>query len=92
MWDYFTCGGFGEDGADRKAVAAFALAQAERLHGRRFARRYVIGDTVHDVACGRAIGAYTIAVKTGFGEWDRSPEIKPDRLVENLAGLEMDKL
>jgi phosphoglycolate phosphatase len=64
---YFEDGAFCEDGDDRTAIArrALALARARAngsLHGDRIA---VIGDTPHDVRCGLAIGARTVAVASG---------------------------
>jgi phosphoglycolate phosphatase len=60
-------GGFADDGVLRDGIARAAFLLAERtlgggLHGERC---FVIGDTPHDISCGKAIGARTVAVATG---------------------------
>jgi len=60
-------GAFAEDGVQRDSIARAALALAERTVGGDVPgdRCFVIGDTPHDVSCGKAIGARTVAVATG---------------------------
>jgi len=41
-------------------------------------RVYVIGDTPHDIACGKAIGARTVAVATGKFSVEALAAFKPD--------------
>lgn len=64
---YFPHGAFADGAPDRAAIARRALAQAEALAGRPVppGRVFVIGDTPHDIACARAIGARAVAVATG---------------------------
>lgn len=64
---FFTDGAFAEDGVDRAGVARRAcdLAGVVGAAARDASRIYVIGDTPHDISCGRAVGARTIAVATG---------------------------
>jgi phosphoglycolate phosphatase len=69
LWDYFAenGGAFSTEGCDRAAIAYRARALAAE-HGGEVPpgeRMVVIGDTPHDVACGKAIGARTVAVATG---------------------------
>jgi phosphoglycolate phosphatase-like HAD superfamily hydrolase len=45
----------------------------------------VIGDTVHDIRCARAIGALAIAVPTGGSSRDALAAESPDLLLDNLA-------
>jgi phosphoglycolate phosphatase-like HAD superfamily hydrolase len=63
----FTIGAYGSDHEDRNTLAAVARDRAAQHLGAdvRGAECVVIGDTPADVACGRAIGARTIAVATG---------------------------
>lgn len=60
-------GAFAEEGERREAIARAALALAQREVGERVPgeRCFVIGDTPHDVACGKAIGVRTVAVASG---------------------------
>jgi phosphoglycolate phosphatase len=69
---YFTDGAFSEGAPDRRSIARRALDMVRNrqpefpLDG-----VYVIGDTPHDVHCGKAIGARTIAVASGeYSEGD----------------------
>jgi phosphoglycolate phosphatase-like HAD superfamily hydrolase len=64
---YFEEGAFAEDAADRPGIARRALALARERLGSDLDPRhlYVIGDTPHDVHCGHAIGARTVALATG---------------------------
>ena len=62
---FFPLGGaFCTDGGERAGMARRAVALAAEHLGRAVDpdRTYVIGDTVHDIACGQAIGARTVAV------------------------------
>jgi phosphoglycolate phosphatase len=68
LWRFFDAGAaFSVEGADRAGVARHARALAERHAGRALSSdaMVVIGDTPHDIACGKAIGARTVAVATG---------------------------
>lgn len=56
---------FCEESPVRDEVATRALRVAGQLNGELPARIFVIGDTPHDVRCGKNIGAYTIGVATG---------------------------
>jgi phosphoglycolate phosphatase len=65
LWDYFEAGGaFSEYGSDRPSIARRAAELAGNPEGERMV---VIGDTPHDVSCGKAIGARTVAVASGPG-------------------------
>ena len=67
LWDYFRCGAFGDDAADRNALVPFAVDRARQCGFGTFdyADVVVIGDTPHDVACADAVGALPVAVATG---------------------------
>jgi phosphoglycolate phosphatase-like HAD superfamily hydrolase len=63
LWDYFGAGGaFSVEGSDRPSIARRARDLAGEVAGERMV---VIGDTPHDVSCGKVIGARTLAVATG---------------------------
>jgi phosphoglycolate phosphatase-like HAD superfamily hydrolase len=65
---YFSDGAFSDGCPDRLEIAAKARAM---LHAGTAVQSIVIGDTPHDVRCGKHIGACTIALATGeYGEDD----------------------
>ena len=68
LWEFFGAGGaFSVEGLDRPGIARRARELAA-AHGGEVPpgeRMVVIGDTPHDVACGKAIGARTVAVASG---------------------------
>jgi phosphoglycolate phosphatase-like HAD superfamily hydrolase len=64
--EFFQHGAFSDGALDREGIARAALeAAAAAGRGADPARVFVVGDTPHDVRCGRAIHARTIAVATG---------------------------
>jgi phosphoglycolate phosphatase len=70
IWHFFEFGAFADDSEIRDELGPVAIERATNVTGSGFAPDdiYVIGDTPHDIQCGRAIGAQTIAVATGkFG-------------------------
>jgi phosphoglycolate phosphatase-like HAD superfamily hydrolase len=60
----FTASGFGHNTPRRTDIAIEALSLAQQKYP-AIDQIYVIGDTPHDIECGKAIGAKTIAVATG---------------------------
>lgn len=67
LWGHFAFGAFADDSAVRDELGPHAVRRAAEHHAVEFAadRVFVIGDTPHDIACGKAIGARTIGVATG---------------------------
>jgi phosphoglycolate phosphatase-like HAD superfamily hydrolase len=90
LWEYFEFGAFADDHHDRNELGAFARARAAEKHGHDFdvARIDVIGDTEHDIACGRVFGARTIAVATGTRSRQRLAENKPDFLFDDFSKVD----
>lgn len=90
LWDRFTWGVFGDDHADRDALAVAALASA-RERGVALAapeHAVVIGDTPHDIACARAAGASVVAVATGGHSLDELRAHEPDLALEDLREVD----
>ncbi len=84
---YFSFGLYGDEADDRNALAKLVFAKAKKQFHQRFTGQniVVIGDTVHDIRCGKAIGAATIAVTTGLhGSREPLAAEKPDLLVDSL--------
>jgi phosphoglycolate phosphatase-like HAD superfamily hydrolase len=90
LWQFFAFGAFADDHHDRNKLGAFALTRAEEGTGIKFesARVDVIGDTGHDIACGQAFGARTIAVATGSWTRERLTECAPDFLFDDLSRVD----
>jgi phosphoglycolate phosphatase len=101
LWEYFGAGGaFSTEGCDRPSIARRARELAAE-HGGEVPpgdRMIVIGDTPHDVRCGQAIGARTVAVATGpgyglealraCGPWAAVEELPAPPELERLLGLD----
>ena len=67
LWEQFAFGAFGDDSEHRNELGPHAVRRALERHSVNFAADdvWVIGDTPHDIACGKIIGARTLAVGTG---------------------------
>jgi phosphoglycolate phosphatase-like HAD superfamily hydrolase len=90
VWHFFEFGAFADDHQDRNRLGPFARARAKEKHGREFSASEidVIGDTPRDIACGKALGARTVAVATGTWSRDRLSEYHPDFLIDDLSDVE----
>jgi len=89
LWRYFRCGAFGDDSADRNDLVPFAVERARRcgLPDIDAHDILVVGDTPHDVACARAVGAIPVGVATGGFSADKLRESGADIVFENLGVL-----
>jgi phosphoglycolate phosphatase-like HAD superfamily hydrolase len=87
IWNYFEFGAFADDSSNRNELGPFALARAKEKLGIDFPpeRVWIIGDTPHDIACGQAIGAKTLAVATGSFTVAELAKHRPTQVFENLA-------
>jgi phosphoglycolate phosphatase-like HAD superfamily hydrolase len=90
LWDYFEFGAFADDHHDRNELGAFARQRAQDKHGHQFdaAQIDVIGDTGHDIGCGKAFGARTIAVATGSWPRAKLSTYQPDFLFDDLSNVD----
>jgi phosphoglycolate phosphatase-like HAD superfamily hydrolase len=48
---------------------------------------WIVGDTLMDIACARAVGARVVAVATGFSARDELEAAAPDYLLDSLEQL-----
>jgi phosphoglycolate phosphatase-like HAD superfamily hydrolase len=87
LWEHFETGGFADDGEDRNHIAAAALERGRRVLGGnlRGGEILVVGDTPHDIRCGRHIGARVLAVATGGAKLEELKHHQPDWAVEDLT-------
>jgi phosphoglycolate phosphatase-like HAD superfamily hydrolase len=87
LWDYFEFGAFADDSPVRDELGPFALRRAKEKLGITFPpeRVFIIGDTPHDIACGKAIGAKTIAVATGSFTVEQLAALNPTHTFADLS-------
>jgi len=90
LGDFFPVGGFGSDHEHRDELPAVALRRASVHWGREFSgpEAVIIGDTPRDIACGRAVGAKTVAVATGRFRTEELVRFEPDVLLPDLSDTE----
>jgi phosphoglycolate phosphatase-like HAD superfamily hydrolase len=81
----FAFGAFGEEAADRNALACLAAKRAAERYGVPARRCIVVGDTEHDIACARAAGARVVAVATGTRDRETLASHEPDLLLDDLS-------
>src|SRR5208282_6695796 len=87
LWEVFETGGFADDSEDRNHIAAAVLERGRRVLGGnlRGGEILVVGDTPHDIRCGKHIGAKVLAVATGGAKLEELQKHKPDGAVEDLT-------
>lgn len=87
LWPFFAFGAFADDHHDRNELGAFALSRALEGTGINFAGSQVdvIGDTGHDITCGKAFGARTVAVATGSWSREQLAAHRPDFLFDDFS-------
>jgi phosphoglycolate phosphatase-like HAD superfamily hydrolase len=88
--EHFTFGAFADDSHDRNLLGPFARQRARDAHGTDFqpADIFVIGDTPHDIACAKAIGARGVGVATGRYPREALESAGADFVFEDLSDVE----
>lgn len=86
----FPFGAFGSDHEDRYQLPPIAVHQARAYTGRDFEGKdvVIIGDTEHDVKCGRSIGVCAVAVATGHYTRAQLAPHEPDHLLDDLTDID----
>lgn len=84
---YFKFGAYSDDSHIRNELGPIALKRAKEKLDAEFLPEnvYIIGDTPHDIACGKVIGAKTIAVATGGFSKEQLASHEPTAVFENLS-------
>lgn len=84
---YFSFGAFGNESRVRSELVGIALSRAQEKFGILFRGKeiIIIGDSVHDVNCGKGYGARSIAVATGFHTKEELLRAEPDVLFDDLS-------
>lgn len=95
LHNYFEFGLWGDRAESRIELAQTVYDKAKTFFGYSFVPQntIVIGDTKHDIECGKAIGSVTIAVQTGRqSSIEKLASAKPDLLVDSLMDKQVLKL
>ncbi len=82
----YTCPHLPEDDCPCRKPRVGLVRQAEAELGFEAPGGYMVGDKLLDLELGRAVGARSILVRTGYGRhWENLPNIPADAVVDNLA-------
>ena len=84
---YFNFGAFGSDALHRQDLPGLAVERAYHRTGYVFREKeiVIVGDTPHDIACGRHLNVRTIAVATGKSSAEELARHDPDFVFEDLS-------
>ncbi len=84
---YFPFGAFGSDHPDRYMLPEVALSRAFKHNGIKYGpgEVVIVGDTEHDVCCGRSISAVSVAVCTGRYSREQLEPFAPNVLLDDLS-------
>ncbi|MEQ8209947.1 MAG: haloacid dehalogenase-like hydrolase [Lacipirellulaceae bacterium] len=89
LWDRFAFGGYGDTATNRDDIAAAAVVEAKRHIGEQpLCGTMVIGDTVHDITCGKSVDAFTVALPTGHTTAEELQAAEPHVLLNDLTEAE----
>lgn len=90
VWNFFEFGAFADDAPQRNQLGPVALERAASRLGIPVdpAHVFVIGDTPHDIECGKVIGARTVAVATGAYSVESLQSHQPDHLFPDFSDPE----
>lgn len=92
--DIFLFGLYGDEADDRTQLAGRVFHKVKREFGLTIDGKdvIIIGDTVHDVRCGKSISAVTIAVASGSHTQDMLRGEHPDVLAGSLLDKQVSEL
>ena len=87
LWHYFPFGAFADDSAQRNDLGPHALRRAHAHAQYQFDPDavWIIGDTPHDIACGKVIGVRTLALATGHHAQAELESHHPDAFLADLS-------
>lgn len=87
LWHHFPFGAFADDSSTRNDLGPHALRRATEYaaHNFRPDQVWIIGDTPHDIECGKVIGAKTLAVTTGHHTRVQLSGHLPSALLDDLT-------
>lgn len=88
--EFFQFGGFGSDHRDRLILTRLAVQRGMQAWGGTVEPEeiFLVGDTIHDIRCGKVLGLTTVAVATGSTPKEVLASHRPDFLLDSLQPLE----
>jgi phosphoglycolate phosphatase-like HAD superfamily hydrolase len=86
LGQFFPFGGFGSDFSDRLQLTRVALHRGYQRAGASIPPEdcFLVGDTIHDIRCGKLLGLTTVAVATGSTTKGDLAKHRPDFLLDSL--------
>jgi phosphoglycolate phosphatase-like HAD superfamily hydrolase len=89
LWQHFAFGAFADDHEDRNCIAGVARDRGKERFGGKLEPEeiLVVGDTPHDIECGKSIGAKVLAVGTGGVKLDELRAHTPTYVVSDLTKI-----
>jgi phosphoglycolate phosphatase len=92
LWEYFEFGAFADDHEDRNCIAGFAHKRANEKLRRELKGEeiLIVGDTAHDIECGKSIGAKVLAVGTGGVSLEELRAHTPTYAVRDLSEISVE--
>lgn len=90
LWGYFPVGGYGDDARNRSDLPPIAIERARDHYKISFKEPdiWIIGDSTRDVACAKDNRLRSLAVSTGWTEYDVLKKCQPDHLLTDLSALD----
>jgi phosphoglycolate phosphatase-like HAD superfamily hydrolase len=87
---YFQFGGYGSDHASRLELTRTAVERGRSLLGGHLPNEEIIliGDTLHDIECGRRLDLTTVAVATGGTPRATLEAARPDFVLDDFTPLD----
>jgi phosphoglycolate phosphatase-like HAD superfamily hydrolase len=86
---WFPVCAYGSESPDRNELPFLAVKRAEKLFGRgiRPHEVMIIGDTLADIECARALGAVVVTVLTGYSPREDLIAARPDYVLDDLTSF-----
>ncbi|KAB2648951.1 MAG: HAD family hydrolase [Verrucomicrobiota bacterium] len=90
LWKYFPMGAFCDDSEFRNDLVPYGMMRAMEHFKIAFkpSEVWIIGDTPHDIACAKVIGAHVIAVATGHHDVEELSGHNPTATLPDLSNTD----
>lgn len=88
---YFPFGAFGSDSSKREQLPPLAIKRANEYYNKEIfdnSNTLVIGDSDRDIYCAKANNLYSLAVATGYADFEDLKLHNPDRILHNFSDVD----